>query len=135
MGEPHWLQDPRFKTDDLRARNGEILSQRTHEWAANYTTAEALELLAKERIPAGPVYSPQDVLDDPHVQATGMFTPMEYPGAHGPVPLSMGAIGMSANPVELYRRAPTIGEHTDEIMSELGFSETEVEGYRKARIF
>ncbi len=134
MGEPHWLQDPRFKTDDLRARNGEILSQRTHEWAANYTTAEALELLAKERIPAGPVYSPQDVLDDPHVQATGMFTPMEYPGAHGPVPLSMGAIGMSANPVELYRRAPTIGEHTDEIMSELGFSETEVEGYRKARI-
>ncbi len=54
MGEPHWLDDPRFKTDDLRARNGEILSRRTHEWAANYTTHEALELLAKERIPAGP---------------------------------------------------------------------------------
>ncbi len=134
LGEPQWLEDPRFKTDDLRARNGEILSQRTHEWAANYTTAEALELLAKERIPAGPVYSPQNVLDDPHVQATAMLTPMEYPGAHAPVPLSMRAIGMSENPVELYRRAPTIGEHTDAIMQELGFSEAEVQGYRKARI-
>jgi len=134
LGEPHWLEDPRFKTDDLRARNGEILSQRTHEWAANYTSAEALELLAQYRIPAGPVYSPQNVLDDPHVQAMNMLTPMEYPGAPAPVPLSLSAIGMSENPVELYRRAPTIGEHTDEIMSELGFSAADIGLYREARI-
>ena len=134
LGEPHWLQDPRFKTDDLRARNGEILSERTHAWAANYTSAEALELLAQYRIPAGPVYSPQNVLDDPHVQAMHMLTPMEYPGAPAPVPLSLSAIGMSENPVELYRRAPTIGEHTDEIMSELGFSGSEISGYREARV-
>jgi crotonobetainyl-CoA:carnitine CoA-transferase CaiB-like acyl-CoA transferase len=134
MGEPEWLEDPRFATDDLRARNGELLSHRTHEWAANYTTAEALELLARERIPAGPVYSPQNVLDDPHVRATGMLTAMEYPGAQGPAPISMGAIKMSEAPVLIYRRAPTIGEHTDEMMTELGFSAPEIEAFRKARI-
>jgi len=134
MGEPEWLEDPRFATDDLRARNGELLSHRTHEWAANYTTAEALELLARERIPAGPVYSPQNVLDDPHVRATGMLTPMEYPGAQGPAPISMSAITMSESPVSIYRRAPTIGEHTDEIMIELAFTALEIEAFRKARI-
>jgi crotonobetainyl-CoA:carnitine CoA-transferase CaiB-like acyl-CoA transferase len=134
MGEPEWLEDPRFATDDLRAHNGELLSHRTHEWAANYTTAEALELLARERIPAGPVYSPQNVLDDPHVRATGMLTPMDYPGAQGPAPISMSAITMSESPVSIYRRAPTIGEHTDEIMTELAFTASEIEAFRKARI-
>lgn len=134
MGEPQWLDDPRFKTDDLRARNGELLSARTHEWAKNYTTAEALELLAKERIPAGPVYKPQDVLDDPHVQATGMLTPMDYPGAFGPVPVSMSAIKMSETPVTLRNRPPTIGEHTDRIMAELGFSAAEVTKYHELRV-
>jgi crotonobetainyl-CoA:carnitine CoA-transferase CaiB-like acyl-CoA transferase len=134
MGEPHWLQDERFKTDDLRSRNGEILSQRTHEWAANYTTEEALELLARERIPAGPVYSPQQVLDDPHVKSTGIFTPVEYPGAPGPVPISLSAIKLSETPVELRLRPPTIGEHTRSIMSELGFSADEIAGFREARI-
>jgi len=134
MGEPEWLEDPRFKTDDLRARNGEILSHRTHEWAAQYTTAEALELLAAARIPAGPVYSPQNVLDDPHVRETGMLTPMEYPGAHGSAPISMSSIMMSESPVSLYRRAPTIGEHTAEIMTELAFTPQEIEAFREARI-
>jgi crotonobetainyl-CoA:carnitine CoA-transferase CaiB-like acyl-CoA transferase len=134
MGEPHWLEDERFKTDDLRSRNGAILSQRTHEWAANYTTAEALELLARERIPAGPVYSPQQVLDDPHVNATGIFTPVEYPGAPGPVPISLSAIKLSETPVELRLRPPTIGEHTGSIMAELGFSPDEIADYREARI-
>jgi crotonobetainyl-CoA:carnitine CoA-transferase CaiB-like acyl-CoA transferase len=134
MGEPAWLEDPRFKTDDLRARNGEILSLRTHEWAAQYTTAEALELLAVARIPAGPVYSPQNVLDDPHVRETQMLTPMEYPGAPAPVPVSMSSIMMSETPVSLYRRAPTIGEHTDEIMTELAFTPHEIAQFRDARI-
>jgi crotonobetainyl-CoA:carnitine CoA-transferase CaiB-like acyl-CoA transferase len=134
MGEPHWLEDPRFKTDDLRARNGEILSRRTHEWAANYTTSEALELLAKERIPAGPVYSPQNVLDDPHVQETRMLTLMEYPGALGPVPVSMSPIKMSATPSKLRMRPPMVGEHTHDIMLELGFSEAEIDQFKEERV-
>ncbi len=134
LGEPHWLEDPRFKTDALRADNGPILSARTSEWARARTTAEALALLAEARIPAGPVYSPQEVLDDPHVQATGMFTPVDYPGAPSAIPLMMQAVGLSATPPELRRRPPLLGEHSNEIMAALGFSADEIEGYRAARV-
>ena len=134
LGEPHWLEDPRFKTDALRAEHGEALSERTRAWSRQYTTGEALELLAAARIPAGPVYSPQDVIDDPHVQATGMFTPVDYPGAHAPVPLMLQAIGLSETPLSLRLRPPMLGEHTDEIMLESGFDAEEVEAYRSAAV-
>ena len=133
LGEPRWLTDPRFTTDALRADNGAVLSERTAAWAAHYTSEEALVLLAGARIPAGPVYSPQQVLDDPHVRATGTFTPMEYPGAATPVPLMMRAIELSATPLALARRPPTLGEHTDAIMAELGFDAVGVERYKVAR--
>jgi crotonobetainyl-CoA:carnitine CoA-transferase CaiB-like acyl-CoA transferase len=63
-----------------------------------------------------------------------MFTPMEYPGAFDSIPLCLSTIKMSETPVQLYRRPPTIGEHTDEIMSELGFSNPEISAYRRDRI-
>ena len=47
MGEDHWLQDPRFATDELRAENGEALSERTARWAAGLGTDEALAQLAQ----------------------------------------------------------------------------------------
>jgi len=133
MGETEWLTDPRFATDALRAEHGVLLSERTARWAADYTTAEALALLNEARIPGGPVYSPQDVLDDPHVQATGMFTPVDYPGAARPVPLMMQSIGLSKTPLTLRERPPTLGEHTDAVMAEVGFSAEDIAHYRAAR--
>ena len=50
-------------------------------WCAERTTAEALEILAKAKIPSGPVLKPQQTLDDPHIQAMGFFQPTEFPGA------------------------------------------------------
>jgi crotonobetainyl-CoA:carnitine CoA-transferase CaiB-like acyl-CoA transferase len=133
MGEPHWLEDPRFKTDALRSENGEILSERTRAWARDYTSAEALQHLADARIPGGPVYSPQDVLDDAHVQEQKLFTPMEYPGADSPAPMMMQFIGLSQTPLTLRRRPPTLGEHTDDVMNEIGFSRDDVARLRAAR--
>ena len=134
MGEDHWLEDPRFKSDVLRAKNGAVLSERTQQWSSQYTTAEALALLEEARVPAGPVYSPQQVLDDPHVQATKLLTPMEYPGAFGPVPVVVAPARLSETPATLRRRPPTLGEHTQAIMEELGFSDGEIEAYRANRV-
>jgi crotonobetainyl-CoA:carnitine CoA-transferase CaiB-like acyl-CoA transferase len=133
LGERHWLDDPRFKTDTGRAENGAVLSERTNEWSRQYTSAEALEILAQNRIPAGPVYSPQDVLDDPHVKAINMFTPVEYPGAHAPIPLHMNAVDLSETPLTLRNRPPTLGEHTDEVMAEIGFTADQIAHYRAVR--
>src|SRR5436305_774543 len=75
MGDDNWLTDPRFADDDGRGRNGELLSERMGRWCARRTTGEALAELEAARIPAGPVYSPQQALEDPHVLAAGLLQP------------------------------------------------------------
>jgi len=133
IGEPEWLSDPRFKTDENRSDHGEILSERMQRWCDQYTTAEALDLLAAARLPAGPVYSPQQVLDDPHVQATGMFTPVDYPGAPKPVPLLLSPSTFSKTPITLRRRPPTVSEHTDEVLASVGYSSDEIGKFKASR--
>ena len=80
MGEDNWLRDPRFKDDSARGDHGALLSERTSQWAAQYTSEEALALLEKARIPAGPVLSPQQALDDPHINAMQYLQPLSFPG-------------------------------------------------------
>src|SRR5215471_7131538 len=62
MGEEHWLKDKRFKDDISRGNNGAMVSERMARWCADYTTAEALEILGKAKLPAGPVLKPQQTL-------------------------------------------------------------------------
>ena len=84
-------------------------------WCAERTSAEALETLAKAKIPSGPVLKPQQTLDDPHIKAMGFFQPVEFPGAPKPAPIAKAPIWMSETPGPIRRRAPTLGEHTDQI--------------------
>lgn len=131
VGQTDWLDDPRFATDALRAENGAALSERTAAWCAKLTTKEALEALAAARVPGGPVLSPRQVLEDPHVQAAGLLEAIAYPGAPTPVPLAMSSFALSATPTDLHRRPPQLGEHTDEVMAELGFTAAEVDELRR----
>src|SRR5436309_8253443 len=79
MGEDHWLTDPRFQDDLARGDHGEIISKRMSEWTAERTTAEALAELEADRIAAGPLYSPQQALEDKHVRAAGLLVDTGYP--------------------------------------------------------
>ncbi|MGE0850801.1 MAG: CaiB/BaiF CoA transferase family protein [Hyphomicrobiaceae bacterium] len=121
MGEEHWLTDPRFKDDISRGDNGEVISERMGRWCAERTTAEALEILAKAKIPSGPVLKPQQTLDDPHIKAMGFFQPIEFPGVPKPAPIAKVPVWLSETPGSIRRRAPTLGEHTNQILAELGY--------------
>ena len=122
MGEEHWLTDPRFKDDISRGNNGAVISERMARWCLDHTTAEAMEILGKAKIPAAPVLKPQQTLDDPHIRAMGFFQPVDYPGMPRPAPLAKVPVWLSETPGSIRRRPPTVGEHTDRIMSELGFA-------------
>ncbi len=134
MGEDHWQSDPRFANDDARGDNGEIISKRMGEWCAERTPAEAVEALEAARIPTGPLYTPQQALDDPHIQATGFLQPVDFPGTSKPAPLAQTPVKLSETPGEIRHRAPILGEHTDRIMAELGYGAAEIAELREKRV-
>ena len=130
MGEDHWLTDPRFRDDSARGDHGAILSERTSKWAGQYSTDEALALLEKARIPAGPVLSPQQALDDPHIEAMHYLHPLAFPGLPKPAPVMETPVRLSRTPGTLRERAPLLGEHTDMILGELGYTSAEIAAFR-----
>ena len=134
MGEDHWLDDDRFKTDISRGDNGEIISERLASWCAERTNEEVLAEMEKARIPAGPILSPQQVLEDPHIAAKGLFESVEYPGLDAPAPLMKTPVELSETPGEIRSRAPKLGENTDEIMKELGYDQEQIIDLRNNRV-
>ena len=131
IDEDRWLTDPRFKDDISRGAHGALISERMAAWCADRTSADALEILGKASIPSAPVLRPQQTLDDPHVNAMGFFQPVDYPGLPRPAPLARTPVRLSETPAEIRHRAPTLGEHTDAILAEIGYSEGEIVALRQ----
>lgn len=134
MGEPHWLEDARFKDDLRRGDNGVLISERMQRWCAERSTEEALDVLGRAKIPAAKVLRPQEVLEDPQVRAMGFLSPIEYPGLPRPAPVAKAPVFLSANPGAIRHRAPLLGEHTDAILAELGYDGAAIAALRRDQI-
>jgi crotonobetainyl-CoA:carnitine CoA-transferase CaiB-like acyl-CoA transferase len=132
MGEDSWLNDPRFSDDIKRGDNGPLISQRMARWCAERTTQEAVDTLGRAQIPAGPVLSPQQALDHPHIRAAGFMTSVDYPGLPNPAPVARAAVRLSQTPGGIVTRPPTLGEHTDLVLGELGYDAASIAALRKA---
>ena len=133
VGVPEWADDPRFAGDQPRADNVAAITERMQAWCAARTTEEAIAQLEEARVPAGPMYSLEEALRDPHARARGLFQPTEYPGLPKPAPLADTPVKLSETPGGIRQRPPTLGEHTDAILDALGFNGEEIAAFHKAR--
>ena len=129
-GEPGMLDDPRFADDETRADHGELLCAHMQDWCDGKSTQQALALLEEARIPAAPVLSLQQTLDDPHIAANDMFQPIEVPGLSNRAPITAMPVSLSETPGTITRRAPEIGEHTNEILADLGYDGEKIAALR-----
>jgi crotonobetainyl-CoA:carnitine CoA-transferase CaiB-like acyl-CoA transferase len=134
LGAEDWIADPRFADDLGRGRHSNVVSERLGTWCAARSRADALQAMEDARIPAGPVHSPQDALDDAHVRASGVLREIAYPGAARPAPVADTPVRLSATPGAIRSRAPLLGEHTDGILGEIGYSEAEIAQLRAAGV-
>ena len=133
MGEDSWLVDSKYSTDESRGLHAVDISSRMQEWTSSRTTTEAVKALEDARIPCGEVLSPQGALDNEQVQSMGFLESIEYPGIDTPAPIAHMPMDFSTLDVSIRRRAPTLGEHTNEILESLGFDKSEIISFKNAR--
>jgi crotonobetainyl-CoA:carnitine CoA-transferase CaiB-like acyl-CoA transferase len=125
IGAPEWLDDPRFASDKARGDNGALISERVAAWVAGHTSADAIAAFEGARVPAGPVYRPREALADAHVAAGDFFKEIEFPGI-GKAPVATTPVKLHETPGEIRMRPPMLGEHTDLVLRELGYSAAEI---------
>jgi len=131
---PEWIGDPRFGDDVGRGKHAHVVSERLGAWCAARSRADAICAFEAARIPAGPVHSPQQALDDAHVRASGILREIAFPGAPRPAPVADTPIRLSDTPGMIRGRAPLLGEHTEAILGEIGYSKEQVASLREAGI-
>ena len=129
MGTPELINDPKFATNRDRNDNVVELSEIISKISVTKTTAEWMDVLEKGGLPVGPINTVDKVVHDPQIEARNMIVEVEHPVA-GKMKFAGNPIKLSATPGEVTVPAPTLGQHTDEILKDLlGWSEDQIGAY------
>lgn len=134
IGREDLIDDPRYNTPSERFNRKEEVDDIIAPWMAEQDKRKAMALLNKAGVPAGAVLDSADLIDDPSLRATGILTEVEHP-VRGPVVLPGWPVRMSGSPTPAVKCPPLLGEHTDEILSEvIGMSSEALKQNRESGI-
>jgi crotonobetainyl-CoA:carnitine CoA-transferase CaiB-like acyl-CoA transferase len=130
LERPEWREDPRFKTPALRDQNINDRLAMTQEVLKTRGSEAWLRRLEAEQVPCAPVLTRSQAIAHPQVQASGILVQSEHPLA-GTLRQARAAARFSETPTRLHRGAPRLGEHTEEVLRELGLAASEIDRLRR----
>jgi crotonobetainyl-CoA:carnitine CoA-transferase CaiB-like acyl-CoA transferase len=128
-----WIKDPRFETIEKRRDNRQLVNERIAELTRRKSVADLVELFTQHQVPHAPILGVKDALSQPQAVAREMVVetdhqvlgripivnrPIKFPGSRQPVPAA----------------PPVLGQHTDEILRDLGFTPEQIEKLRASKV-
>jgi len=131
IGKPEWKQDPDYATPPARLPRLNEIFGAIEDWTQTKSKYEVMEICNPLDIPVGPILSMKEIAEEPSLRETGTIVECDHP-ERGPY-LSVGCpVKLSDNDVTV-TRSPLLGEHTDEVLSEvLGYSAEEIAAFKEA---
>ncbi len=133
VGHPECIEEFSVRDPVARALNIDRIYDRMREIAPSRTTAEWEELLLRIDVPHTGFAKLSEVMDQPHLKAVGLFQELEHP-TEGKIQQARPPARFSASPAGVGRLAPRLGEHTREVLREVGYGDAEIEGLVEGKV-
>jgi formyl-CoA transferase len=132
IGEEGWITDPNYATPKARLPHLKSIFARIEEWTKTKDKFEAMDILNKFDIPCGPILSMKEIAEEKSLRETGTVVEVDHPkrGKY----LSVGnPIKLSDSPTEV-TRSPLLGEHTEEVLKQLGYNASQIADLRESKV-
>jgi formyl-CoA transferase len=132
IGEESWITDEAYATPGARLLHLKPIFARIEQWTMTKTKFEAMDILNKYDIPCGPILSMKEIAEEPALRATGTIVEVDHP-TRGKYLTVGNPIKMSDSPTEV-TRSPLLGEHTEEVLTQLGYSTDDITQMRADQV-
>src|SRR5688500_2797604 len=133
IGREDLRDDPALARNDGRAAQMQRIDSAIAQWTSRFPQEKVLKEMEQAEVPAGKIYSAADIAADPHYAARGMIQQI-VAGDGAPLKVPGIVPKLSATPGAIRTPAPKLGEHTDEVLKEIGYSPSEIEELRKKQV-
>jgi formyl-CoA transferase len=132
IGHEEWLTDPRYATPKARLPHLMEIFSKIEDWTKTKSKFEVMDELNEHDIPCGPILSMKEIAEEPSLRKTGTVVEVDHP-TRGKYLTVGNPIKMSDSPSDV-KRSPLLGEHTDEVLAELGYAADQIVALRAEKV-